>query len=194
MIGTIKLYDKCHGFGFIVGENGKEYYTKINGLIAIRLSLICVFFFYCFVANAQLRYSWGDCVQWFKNEGHEFLAVYAHPTSDVNDYSITLSGDDIIVEYDFEGFLSNYTARYKILHGYNSNYNLHYIKDVVILKDEDPYPPFRAWGRGPKLHPEMYSRAELHRLYGYSGFDNIPVNRTKAAVALMMEFIGKWFQ
>ncbi|MBQ9669975.1 MAG: cold shock domain-containing protein [Prevotella sp.] len=34
MTGTIKMYDKSNGFGFIVGENGKEYYTKFDGLTA----------------------------------------------------------------------------------------------------------------------------------------------------------------
>ncbi|MCR4614348.1 MAG: cold shock domain-containing protein [Bacteroidaceae bacterium] len=32
MKGTIELYDKGHGFGFVVGENGTEYYTKFDGL------------------------------------------------------------------------------------------------------------------------------------------------------------------
>ena len=32
MTGKIKLYDKGKGFGFIVGENETEYYTKFDGL------------------------------------------------------------------------------------------------------------------------------------------------------------------
>lgn len=34
MRGKIKLYDKGYGFGFVVGENGTEYYTKFDGLTA----------------------------------------------------------------------------------------------------------------------------------------------------------------
>ena len=32
MTGTIKLHDKIVGFGFIEGENGKQYYTQFDGL------------------------------------------------------------------------------------------------------------------------------------------------------------------
>lgn len=32
MKGTIKLHDKGNGFGFIIGENGNDYYTKFDGL------------------------------------------------------------------------------------------------------------------------------------------------------------------
>ena len=32
MEGTISLYEKAHGFGFLTGENGKEYYTRFDGL------------------------------------------------------------------------------------------------------------------------------------------------------------------
>lgn len=32
MKGTIKLHDKAHGFGFVVGEDGNEYYTRFEGL------------------------------------------------------------------------------------------------------------------------------------------------------------------
>ncbi len=32
MKGKIKLYDKSHGFGFVVGEDGNEYYTRFEGL------------------------------------------------------------------------------------------------------------------------------------------------------------------
>jgi len=166
--------------------------TKLNQTMN-RLCLICVFLFSCFVANAQ-RWSWDDCVEWFENEGVEMLAVYAHPTSDINDYSIIQLYPDIIVRYDFEGFLTNYIAKYKIVKGYNSDYNMYYFKDVVILKDEDPYPPFRAWQKVPKLHPEIYRSAELWHLYGTRDFNNISNERTKAAVALMIEFVGKWIQ
>ena len=32
MTGTINLYDKRMGFGFIEGDDGKEYYTQFEGL------------------------------------------------------------------------------------------------------------------------------------------------------------------
>lgn len=32
MNGTIKLFDKGNGFGFVTGDDGKDYYTKFAGL------------------------------------------------------------------------------------------------------------------------------------------------------------------
>ena len=32
MKGYIKLHDKNIGFGFVEGDNGKEYYTRFDGL------------------------------------------------------------------------------------------------------------------------------------------------------------------
>ena len=32
MTGTISIFDKPNGFGFIVGENDTEYYTRFDGL------------------------------------------------------------------------------------------------------------------------------------------------------------------
>ena len=34
MKGTIQLHDKAHGFGFVVGEDKNEYYTRFDGLTA----------------------------------------------------------------------------------------------------------------------------------------------------------------
>ena len=156
-----------------------------------RVCLVSAFLLSGLLANAQ-SWDWDDCVEWFRNTGVDYLAVYAHPTSDVEDYTIKQTYPDIIVEYEMEGFLSTYTARFKIVHGYDSNYGMHYFKDVVILKDEDPYPPFKAWSDVPKFHPTIYREAELWHLYGTREFNDISVKRTKAAVALMIEFLAKW--
>ena len=32
MTGTIQMYDNGMGFGFVNGENGKEFYTRFEGL------------------------------------------------------------------------------------------------------------------------------------------------------------------
>ena len=32
MTGTISIFDKPNGFGFIVGENDTEHYTRFDGL------------------------------------------------------------------------------------------------------------------------------------------------------------------
>lgn len=34
MKGVIKLHEVAHGFGFITGEDGKDYYTQFQGLSA----------------------------------------------------------------------------------------------------------------------------------------------------------------
>ena len=152
---------------------------------------VLAFMLICFNLNAQ-SWRWDDCVEWFENSGVEYLCVYAHPTSDVQDYKIIQTFPDIIVEYELEGFLSNYTARFKIVHGYNSDYGMHYFKDVVVLKDEDPISPFNAWNDTPKFHPEIYRKLELYHLYGPKEFNDIQLYRTKAAVALMIEFLVRW--
>ena len=32
MKGKIKVYDKAKGYGFVVGEDGNDYYTRFDGL------------------------------------------------------------------------------------------------------------------------------------------------------------------
>ena len=160
---------------------------KTNKILVAMAFMLC-----CFSLNAQSSWDWGDCVEWFKNSGVDYLPVYAHPTSDVEDWTIKQTSPDIIVEYELEGFLSTYNLRLKIVHGYNSDYSMHYFKDVVILRDDDPITTFAAWDESPKFHPIIYREAELWHLYGTREFKNITNKRTKAAVALMIEFIAKW--
>lgn len=166
--------------------------TKRMNQMWNRVCLVSAFLLSGLVANAQ-SWDWSDCVEWFQHSGAEYLSVYAHPTCDLNGYKIIQTSPDIIVEIDAEGILTNYIARYKIVHGYNSTYGMHYFKDVIVLKDECPFPAaFSAWDEVPKFHPTIYREAELWHLYGTSEFNNISPKRTKAAVALMIEFLAKW--
>lgn len=196
MEGKIKLHNNALMVGSFERINGEKCYNQFAGFSQNRNRVLAVltFMLICFNLNAQF-WEWNDCVEWFENTGWEGLAVYAHPTSDVQDFTIIQTSPDIIVEYEFKGFLSNYTAKYKIVGGdvFNNGRHHFYFKDVIVLKDEDPVPPFKAWDGMPKFTPDLYRKLDFYLLYGPREFDDIPNNRTKAAVALMIEFMGKWF-
>jgi hypothetical protein len=163
----------------------KKMYLKLN-----RVLIILIFLFASLASQAQGSWDWDDCVDWFRHSGVEILAAYAHPTWDINDYTITQTSPDIIITYEFEGNLTDYTCIYKISRSYYNGRP--YFKDVKILREYSLVKSFTAWDMLPKTHGSYYRNVDVfHDLYdGRRDFEDLSLGE-KAAFGLTMEFIAK---
>ena len=138
-------------------------------------------------ANAQ-SWDWGDCLDWFRYEGVEILATYAHPTNSLKDFTITQTSPDIIVKIDFNGTFVDFSATYKVERGYYNNKPL--FKNVRILSERTLIKSFSAWDGLPKAHGYVYNEGGFYRIYGPRDFESLSVQQ-KAAFGLTMEFLVK---
>lgn len=135
--------------------------------------------------------SWSDMTSWFRYEGVEILAVYAHPLADMADYEIvSVTSNSIVVEIDFEGVWSDYTSKYEIVKGmYNGQA---YFQTVRVLSDDFLGTSFVTWSEAPKLHSMMFDEflgSSLgYELYGAYSFEDLSLGKM-AAFGLFMEFI-----
>ena len=158
-------------------------------LVLKRMLIVLAFLFGSMVTNAQRNWDWDDCIDWFRHEGVELLATYAHPTNNMDDFTIKETYPDIIVEIDFEGTFSDFSSTYKIVRDYK--YGVPYFKDVKILSERVLIRSFLAWSEAPRLHPRIYREMELYNLYdGVRNFEELSLGK-QAAAALMMEFAVK---
>lgn len=155
-----------------------------------RMLMLFTFLFCSIVANAQMKsWEWDDCVDWFRYEGVKLLALYAHPTNDMQDYHITQTSPDIIVTIDFEGTFSDFSSTYKIVRDYN--YGVPFFKNVRVLSEQVLIRSFLAWSEAPRLHPKIYKEFKFYKLYDdVENFEDLSLGR-QAAAALMIEFGAK---
>ena len=158
---------------------------KINKVLTISMCLLG-----SLVANAQ-SWDWNDCLDWLKYEGFNTLAVYAHPTNEMQSYTITQTTPDVIVKIDFEGTFVDFSSTYKIVRANVPNTNKPYFKDVKVLSERVLVKSFVAWDAAPKLHSTVYEGAPFYQLYdGVKKFEELSLGR-KAAFGLTMEFLNK---
>ena len=139
--------------------------------------------------NAQ-PWNWGDCVDWFRYEGVDLLANYAHPTAEMVKYEIRQSSPDIIVKINFEGNWDNrFYSIFKVERGYYNS--TPFFKNVRVLEDTHRlFPPFVGWDVFPKIHGYVYREENYYKLYGPQNFADLPPKQ-KAACGLTMQFVSR---
>lgn len=161
---------------------------KMNQLLS-RMLIIVTLMFCSLNVNAQKHWDWDDCLDWFKYSGVEFLATYAHPTNNMEDFEIIETYPDIVVRIDFEGTFSDFSSTYKIVKGYING--VPYFRNVRILNENVLIGSFKAWSNAPRLHPNIYREFEFYKLYDdVRNFEDLSLGK-QAAAALMMEFASK---
>ena len=150
------------------------------------LALIVTFVFVGITSQAQnIRSS--NLISWFRNQGIEYLAGYAHFNNPMQSYEIiSTSSSNIIVRIYFEGFLVDYSSKYEVEIGsYNGQ---SYFKNVRVMSEGCARPSFNAWEDLPKAYSVLYD-SDFEDLYGSSYWGGLSSGR-KAACALFMEFLA----
>lgn len=149
-----------------------------------KILMVVMFIFTGALCQAQ---SWSEMTSWFRNQGVEYLAVYAHPVADMVDYKILSStSSNIIVAIEFEGVLTDYISKYEILKGTYDG--VPYFQTIRVLQDDAFGTSFVTWSAAPKVHSLIYDQMdEAGELWGESLFSNLSPNK-KAAAALCFEF------
>ncbi len=153
--------------------------------VLVVAALMCVS-----LAASASSWNWSDCVSWFRGHGKEYLALYAHPTYNVDEYVICETSPDIIIKVYYIGHFVDYSCKYKITKGYKDG--MYFFKDVQVLSEGNFWVnSFEAWDMVPKLYSPIYNNFDFKYLFGASKFNNM-YSHQKAAAALTMEFMARY--